>query len=78
MTEARSWKEATTRRKSTWKGRAKRAADKGAKARASRKETLQENRNKEEAVVMALCRRTRTRRGMRTGPGSWRKRRTKR
>ncbi|KAI4563157.1 hypothetical protein MJT46_010766 [Ovis ammon polii x Ovis aries] len=34
-------------------GEAKRAADKGAKARASRKETLQENRNKEEAVVMA-------------------------
>ncbi|XP_069400483.1 coiled-coil domain-containing protein 27 [Ovis canadensis] len=29
-------------------GEAKRAADKGAKARASRKETLQENRNKEE------------------------------
>ncbi|KAM7235034.1 hypothetical protein CapIbe_013854 [Capra ibex] len=34
-------------------GEAKRAADKGAKARASRRETLQENRNKEEVVVMA-------------------------
>ncbi|XP_068841849.1 coiled-coil domain-containing protein 27 [Capricornis sumatraensis] len=34
-------------------GEAKRAADKGVKARASRRETLQENRNKEEAVVMA-------------------------